>query len=175
MPGCRWPPGPAAAAPRSSWCPQSSQLTCASTTPSTPSPTTWTPFTAIYNTRRPHRSLPRRATPATIYAARPTATPGDRSADTHHRVRRDRIDASGVVTLRHHGRLHHIGAGQTHARTHVIMLIQDLHIRVINAATGELLRDLALDPARDYQPTGRPPGPPRGRPHSPRQRKNPEP
>jgi len=132
-------------------------------------------FTSIYNTRRPHRSLPHRATPATIYAARPKATPGDRSADTHHRVRRDRIDASGVVTLRHHGRLHHIGIGRTHTRTHVIMLIQDLHIRVINAATGELLRDLTLDPARDYQPTGRPPGPPRGRPRSPRQRKNPEP
>jgi len=39
------------------------------------------------------------------------------------------------------------------------MLVQDLHIRVINAATGELLRDLTLDPTRDYQPTGRPPGP----------------
>ena len=29
------------------------------------------------------------------------------------------------------------------------MLIRDLHIRVINAATGELLRELILDPARD--------------------------
>jgi hypothetical protein len=37
------------------------------------------------------------------------------------------------------------------------MLIQDLHVRVINAATGELLRGLTIDPARDYQPTGRPP------------------
>jgi len=121
-------------------------------------------FTALYNTQRPHRSLPRQATPATAYAARPKATPGDRSADTHDRVRTDRIDNSGVVTLRHHGRLHHIGIGRTHARTHVIMLIQDLHIRVINAATGELLRELTLDPERDYQPTGRPPGPPRKTP-----------
>jgi len=63
-------------------------------------------FTGICDTARPHRSLPRRATPATPYAARPKAAPGDRSADAHHRVRRDRIDASGVVTLRHHGRLH---------------------------------------------------------------------
>jgi len=44
------------------------------------------------------------------------------------------------------------------------MLIQDLHIRIINAATGELLRELILDPARDYQPTGRPPGPPKKTP-----------
>ena len=39
------------------------------------------------------------------------------------------------------------------------MLIRDLDIRVINAATGELLRELVLDPARDYQPTGAPRGP----------------
>jgi len=65
-----------------------------------------------------------------------------------------------VVTLRVAGRLHHIGIGRTHARTHVILLAQDLHIRVVNAVTGELLRELVLDPTRDYQPTGRPPGPP---------------
>jgi integrase len=28
-------------------------------------------------------------------------------------------------------------------------------------ASGELLRDLVLDPRKDYQPTGRPPGPAR--------------
>jgi hypothetical protein len=63
------------------------------------------------------------------------------------------------VTLRLAGRLHHIGIGRTHAGTHVLLLVQDLHIRVIDAATGELLRELILDPTRDYQPTGRPPGP----------------
>ena len=36
------------------------------------------------------------------------------------------------------------------------MLVQDLDVRVINAATGELLRELTIDPARDYQPTGKP-------------------
>jgi hypothetical protein len=46
------------------------------------------------------------------------------------------------------------------------MLIQDLHIHVINAATGELLRELTLDPDKDYQPTGRPPGPPRKTPRT---------
>jgi Integrase core domain len=116
-------------------------------------------FTSYYNTRRPHRSLPHRATPATAYAARPKAAPGDRAADTHDRVRADRIDDTGKVTLRHAGRLHHIGIGRAHAGTHVIMLVQDLRIRIIDAATGELLRQLTLDPARSYQPTGRPPGP----------------
>jgi hypothetical protein len=57
-----------------------------------------------------------------------------------------------VVTLRIAGRLHHIGIGRTHARTHIIMLICDLHVRIVNATTGELLRELTINPDRDYQP-----------------------
>ncbi|MDW6064321.1 hypothetical protein SAZ11_48285 [Streptomyces sp. FXJ1.4098] len=41
------------------------------------------------------------------------------------------------------------------------MLVNDLDVRIVNAVTGELLRDLTIDPSRDYQPTGRPPGPQR--------------
>jgi transposase InsO family protein len=119
-------------------------------------------FAHEYNQRRPHRSLPHSATPATAYQARPKATPGaGRAGDTHDRIRHDRIDDSGCVTLRVDGHLHHIGIGRTHARTHIILLVQDLHIRVVNAATGELLRELVLDPNRDYQPTGAPKGPTR--------------
>ena len=114
-------------------------------------------FVDGYNNTRPHRSLANRATPTAIYDTLPKALPGaSRDPDTHDRVRHDRIDNSGVVTLRVAGRLHHIGIGRTHARTHVILLVQDLHIRVVNAITGELLRELVLDPTRDYQPTGRP-------------------
>src|SRR4051812_17309923 len=102
-------------------------------------------FVADYNTRRPHRSLPQHATPAARYTALPKALPaGSRDPDTHNRVRHDRIDDSGVITLRHNGRLHHIGIGRTHARTHVVVLVQDLDIRIANAATGELLRELTL-------------------------------
>jgi transposase InsO family protein len=124
-------------------------------------------FRDEYNHRRPHRSLPHRATPATTYAARPKATPStDRTADTHDRARHDTIDDTGAVTLRVNGRLHHIGIGRTHARTPVILLAHDLHVRVIHAATGELLRELTIDPRRDYQPRGLPPGPPPGRRNS---------
>ncbi|WP_427887034.1 DDE-type integrase/transposase/recombinase [Kribbella sp. GL6] len=108
----------------------------------------------------PFHPLPHRATPATTYHARPKAAPNtDRTADTHDRVRTDRLDDTGVVTLRVNGRLHHIGIGRTHARTHVFILVQDLHIRVVHATTGELLRELTLDPTKDYQPAGRPRGP----------------
>ena len=118
-------------------------------------------FQDEYNHRRPHRSLPRRSTPATAYAARPKAAPDtDRSTDTHDRVRGDKISKAGNVTLRIAGRLRHIGVGRTYAGTYVILLVEDLNVRVINAATGELLRELTIDPRRDYQPTGRPPGPP---------------
>lgn len=117
-------------------------------------------FITIYNQHRPHRSLPHRATPATIYHSLPKTAPNlNRTGDTHDRVRHDKIDNGGVVTLRVNGRLHHIGIGRTHARTPVILLIQDLDVRVINATTGELLRKLTIDPRRDYQPTGQPPGP----------------
>lgn len=118
-------------------------------------------FAIEYNTTRPHRSLPHRTTPAAAYAARPKATPGsDRSTDTHDRVRADRISKAGNVTVRYNSRLHHIGIGRTYAGTYVLLLVEDLDIRVIHATTGELLRELTLDPNRDYQPTGRPPGPP---------------
>ncbi|MBN0041846.1 hypothetical protein JN535_16925 [Cellulosimicrobium cellulans] len=120
-------------------------------------------FIDHYNHHRPHRSLPHRQTPATAYTARPKAGPGtDRTTDTHDRVRTDRISATGTVTLRHASRLHHIGIGRTHAGTYVLLLVHDLDIRIIDRATGEILRELTLDPARDYQPTGRP---------GPRQRK----
>jgi transposase InsO family protein len=119
-------------------------------------------FLVQYNQFRPHRAHPRRATPATVYTARPKATPSaDRDRDTHDRVRTDRIDTTGCVTLRVAGQLHHIGIGRTHAGTHVLLLVQDLDVRVVDAATGELLRELTIDPSRDYQPTGRPPGPAR--------------
>ena len=92
----------------------------------------------------------------------PKALPSaSRDPDTHHRIRHDRVDKAGSVTLRHNGRLHHIGIGRTHAGTCVILLIADLEIRVVNALTGELLRELTLNPNRDYQPTGVPKGPTR--------------
>ena len=110
-------------------------------------------FQREYNQQRPHRSLPHRATPAALYDTMPKALPGpSRDADTHDRIRHDRVDKSGSVTLRMAGKLRHIGIGRTHARTHVILLVQDLDVRIVNAITGELLRELTIDTSKDYQP-----------------------
>lgn len=59
-----------------------------------------------------------------------------------------------MVTLRHNSRLHHLGIGRAHAGKRVTLLVADLHIRVITD-DGELLRELTLDPSRDYQPQHR--------------------
>ncbi|MDQ1616554.1 MAG: hypothetical protein QOJ60_2493 [Actinomycetota bacterium] len=75
-------------------------------------------FRDEYNHRRPHRSLPHRATPAARYNTLPKALPGQsHDPDTHDRIRHDRVDKAGSVTLRHNGRLHHIGVGRTYQGT----------------------------------------------------------
>ena len=103
-----------------------------------------------YNTIRPHRSLNRR-TPAQAYAALGKAGPSG-TVGGHWRIRTDRIDNDGTVTLRYGSRLHHIGIGRAHKNTPIRLLIHDRHIRIIDTETGQLLRELLLDPNRDYQP-----------------------
>jgi len=118
-------------------------------------------FRTYYNTVRPHRAVGRR-TPAEAFAARTKATPKKPAitAEGHHRVRQDRIDKSGTVTLRYRSKLFHIGVGRVHAGVRVLLLVNDLDVRVITE-DGELLRQLTLDPTKSYQPTGRPKGPAR--------------
>jgi transposase InsO family protein len=121
-------------------------------------------FVREYNQQRPHRSLGDR-TPTAAYLARPKVTPSA-SHQTHYRVRRDRV-SHGNVTLRVGGVLHHIGLGRHLHGTPVIMLIDDLDVRVIHATTGEIIRTLTIDPTRRYHGTGRPPGPRKTEPPNP--------
>jgi transposase InsO family protein len=136
-------------------------------------------FASYYNTVRPHRALDRRP-PIQAYTARPKAVPTGPIIPAHYRVRQDKIDSGGSVTVRHNSRLHHIGLGTRLAGSPVSLLIDNLHIRVIHRHTGQLIRELTLDPSRDYQPRGLPPGPPPGTPRAaartaaPQQRPQPE-
>ena len=118
-------------------------------------------FVTIYNHHRPHRSLPHRATPAVAYTTRPKATPDNDHPDNEFRVRHDRIQ-SGNVSIRINGHLHHIGLGRTLDGTRIIMLLNGYDVRVIHAATGEIIRTLTINPQRRYHGTGRPPGGPKG-------------
>jgi transposase InsO family protein len=108
-------------------------------------------FRAYYNAVRPHRALGRR-TPLDAFNARPKALPtGAAIVDGHYRVRQDRVGDSGTITLRYNSRLHHIGLGRRHAGQRVLVLAHDRHIRVLTEH-GALIRDLTLDPTRNYQP-----------------------
>lgn len=120
-------------------------------------------FVAAYNEVRPHRARGR-MTPQAAWEARDKARPQAPllKAGQGVRVRQDRIDRGGTVSLRYRTRLHHIGVGRDHAGKRVLLLVDGLDVRVLTQE-GELLRRLTLDPSRDYQPTGRPPGPPKGR------------
>jgi hypothetical protein len=58
-----------------------------------------------------------------------------------------------MVTLRYRSRPHHVGVARAHEGQRVLVLVADRDVRVL-AAEGELLRQLTLDPSRDYQPLG---------------------
>lgn len=60
------------------------------------------------------------------------------------------------MTVRYHSRLHHIGIGRAHKNRPIKLLIADRDIRIIDQHTGQLIRELTLDPNRDYQPINQP-------------------
>jgi transposase InsO family protein len=111
-------------------------------------------FVHYYNAIRPHRALGGR-TPLQAYSARIKARPIERpEPEAHFRIRHDKVDTAGTVTLRHDSKLHHIGLGRAHKGKPVKLLIADRDIRILDPETGELIRRLTLDPSRDYQPLG---------------------
>ena len=50
--------------------------------------------------------------------------------------------------------LHHIGLSKRRRGINVIVLIDNLDLRVLDSDTGTLIRKLTLDPGRDYQSHG---------------------
>jgi transposase InsO family protein len=111
-------------------------------------------FRRIYNEERPHRAIGRR-TPAEVWAAQPPAAPpqdalgGARSITTHV-VHRGRITPGYRLS---------IGLGAQWSGAHVTMVRRGDHAVVIANATGEVIRELDINPNRTYQPTGQPRGP----------------
>jgi transposase InsO family protein len=107
-------------------------------------------FVHYYNDIRPHRALDGR-TPLQAYSTRIKAKPTGQAAKAHFRVRQDKVDQTGKVTLRYHSKLYKIGLGRAHKGRPVKLLIADQNIRVIDLQ-GQLIRELTLDPTRNYQP-----------------------
>jgi transposase InsO family protein len=106
-------------------------------------------FRIHYNLHRPHRALGRK-TPQEVWDAKVKAGPGAALPPVQFRVRYDTVDRDGRVTLRYDSRLHHIGLGRRHRGTPIVLFVADREIRIVTE-DGELLRQLTLDPTRDYQ------------------------
>lgn len=116
-------------------------------------------FRDYYNHTRPHRAL-RRRTPAFAYQLIPKATPTPPDHPDVWRVRYDTIDSDGKISLRHSGRMLHLGIGRAHSRLEIICLIHNDDAIISTRDTGEILAEYTLDPTHSYQrKTTEPPSP----------------
>lgn len=107
-------------------------------------------FREHYNDHRPHRALSRR-TPGEAYRATPKAMPAANGhGPGHYRLRYDRLDPAGRMTLRRAGRMHHLGIGRAHARKRVLALADDHHVTVTDLETGEVLSRHLIEPDKNY-------------------------
>ncbi len=114
-------------------------------------------FRNHYNQDRPHRSLGRN-TPEEHYQATPKAHPTS-PREGHYRLRYDRVDTDGHVSLRHAAHMHHLGIGRRHTGKRVLILIDETTATVTHLDTGEILSTHTIDPARGYwRNTQREPG-----------------
>jgi transposase InsO family protein len=107
-------------------------------------------FREHYNEQRPHRALQRK-TPGDAYRATPKATPATNGhPQRHYRIRYDRLDPKGKMSIRRAGRMHHLGIGTRHARKRVLAIADDNHITVIELETGEVISTHLIQPDRAY-------------------------
>jgi hypothetical protein len=107
-------------------------------------------FVTYYNEERPHRGIGRK-TPASVYAAREKAVPSTPFVKVgNRRLRIDRVDSRGRVTLRVGGKLRHIGIGNAYTGWRVAMLVNGLDVEIV-AFDGSPMRRLTIDLTKDYQ------------------------
>jgi len=107
-------------------------------------------FRNRYNQERPHDATGGR-TPLQAFEARLKAHPTLPASALQYRVRRDRLDAGGKVTVRYLGRLRHLYVSYRHRRQPVTLLIAGPHLKAV-AEDGSILRELTLDAKRNNQP-----------------------
>ncbi|MFB6575508.1 IS481 family transposase [Kocuria palustris] len=105
-------------------------------------------FRTHYNEHRPHRAHNRR-TPGTTYRATPKALPASKQ-EGHYRLRYDRVDTDGHMSLRRAGRMHHLGIGAAHRGKRVLAIIDEHTVTITHLDTGEILSTHHIDPHRGY-------------------------
>ncbi len=83
--------------------------------------------------------------------ATPKAAPASNGHQSgHFRLRYDRLDIKGRMSIRRAGRMHHLGIGTTHARKRVLAFADDDHITVAELTTGEVLSTHLIEPNQSY-------------------------
>jgi len=82
---------------------------------------------------------PRRRDPAT--------TIGDPG---HYRLRYDRTDNHGKMSIRRAGHMHHLGVGASNAQRRVLAIVDQTTVTVIDLLTGEVLSTHTIDSDRSY-------------------------
>lgn len=111
-------------------------------------------FQHIYNTQRPHRALHGK-TPHHAYTATPKATPTIGEGRELWRVRYDKINNNGTITMRFAGKLVHLGVGRTHKGERVIALVDGPRVMVVypsgRTRAGEIIATFIIDPKKNYQ------------------------
>ena len=70
--------------------------------------------------------------------------------DPHFRIRHDKVDVGGKVSLRFGNRMLHLGVGRPWAGTRVRLYIAGDDIRVVSEE-GELIAQTTIDLTKGYQ------------------------
>ena len=102
-----------------------------------------------YNNHRPHRAL-NRQTPAQAYNRLPKAQPLDIPIGTDNRLRRDKVDNDGKVTLRWAGNMRKLYVGRKHRTKEIMLICINNDITAITPHTGEIWGRYHLDKTKKY-------------------------
>ena len=111
-------------------------------------------FIDYYNHRRPHRAHPG-LTPAQVHNTGPVLGPGTIPINQPVHIRRVTVNQDGIVNTSPW----RIGVGTPWAGHHITLYVQGNNAAIFSG--DQLVRHLTIDPARSYQPTGKPPGGPK--------------
>ena len=106
-------------------------------------------FRHIYNTARGHRALEMK-TPQESYLATIKATPQEAKNEGHYRVRHDKVDQFGKVTMRRAGKMHHLGVGIKNQFKTVFLIVDHYKVSIVEKKTGEILSQHEIAPSRTY-------------------------
>lgn len=107
-------------------------------------------FRNHYNQGRPHGATSGK-TPLQAFESRLKAHPVLATPAIQYRVRRDRLDAGGKVTVRYLGELRHVYVSYRRRRQPVTLFIAGPDVKVV-AEDGSIVRELTLDASRNNQP-----------------------